>query len=353
MLHAVGVLRERRVDPAVLLERREPGIAEGSSPLSNAAREVLPDAVGHEKLGVLGPTIGALGQPDLLFAERLAVRRARVLLVGRTIGDVTVHDDQGGSIGGGAERVERPPQHVEIVGVADACHVPAIGDEARRHVLGERPVGVTFDRDLVVVVDPAEVGELEMTGERRRLPGNALHHAAVAGQRVDVIVEQLEPGPVEVPRHPAARDRHADAGRDALAERTRGRLDARGPAVLGVPRCLAVELAEALDIVERERGVTQPLVLGVHRLHFRQREHRVKQHRGVAHRQDEPIAVRPDGIAGVEPQEILPQAVDDRGHGHRGPGMSRLRRLHGIHRERADGVDGEALEVGRGHGWGK
>ena len=56
--------------------------------------EVLAHAVGHEELRVLGPAVGALGQPDLLVAERLAVRGGGVLLVRRAVADVAVDDDQ-------------------------------------------------------------------------------------------------------------------------------------------------------------------------------------------------------------------------------------------------------------------
>ena len=66
-------------------------------------------------------------------------------------------------------------------------------------------------------------------------------------------------------REPLARDRHADARREALAERARGRLDARRPPVLGVTRAAAIELAELLDVVERDRLLDQTLVLRVHR----------------------------------------------------------------------------------------
>ena len=48
--------------------------------LADAGREVLAHAVGDEELRVLGPAVGALGEPHLLLAERLAVRRARALL---------------------------------------------------------------------------------------------------------------------------------------------------------------------------------------------------------------------------------------------------------------------------------
>ena len=33
-----------------------------------------------------------------------------------------------------------------------------VGFIRRHHVFAERQVGVTFDRDLLVVVDPAEIG---------------------------------------------------------------------------------------------------------------------------------------------------------------------------------------------------
>src|SRR5262249_7499877 len=110
---------------------------------------------------------------------------------------------------------------------------------------------------------------------RRRLAGDALHHAAVAGQRVDVIVEHVEAGAIEVLGLPRARDGHADAGRDAGAERTGRRLDARGPAVLRMARALAVELAEALDVVELHRQLAEALVLGVDGLDAGQVQQRV------------------------------------------------------------------------------
>jgi hypothetical protein len=42
---------------------------------------VLADAVGDEELRVLGPAVVALGEADLLLAERLAVGFGGVLLV--------------------------------------------------------------------------------------------------------------------------------------------------------------------------------------------------------------------------------------------------------------------------------
>ena len=141
-----------------------------------------------------------------------------------------------------------------------------IAEEARRDILGEGDAGVALDGDVVVVVDPAEVVEAEMAGERGRLRADAFHQAAVAADRVDVVVEDLEAGLVVAAGEPLARDRHADAGGDALPQRTGRRLDARHPVIFRMPRRLAVELAEVADVVERDRRLAQALVLGIHGL---------------------------------------------------------------------------------------
>ena len=70
----------------------------------------------------------------------------------------------------------------------------------------------------------------------------------------------------------------------------------------------AVELAEALDGVERHRRLAERLVVGVDRLDAGQVQERVEQHRGVADRQHEAVAVRPDRLLGIVAQEALPEA---------------------------------------------
>ena len=58
------------------------------------ALEMLAHAVRHEELRVFRPAVAALRQTDFFLAERLAVRRAGVLLVRRAVADVAVDDDQ-------------------------------------------------------------------------------------------------------------------------------------------------------------------------------------------------------------------------------------------------------------------
>src|SRR5262249_19066471 len=198
----------------------------------------------------------ALRQSDLLLAQRLAVCRARILFVRRTIGDVTVDNYQCWSIRRAFECPECAIEHLQVIGVPNARDIPAESDEARGHIIAIGERRVTLDRYVVVVVDPAEIIELEMSRQRGGLSGNSFHHAAVAAQGVYVIIEQLESGTIEVAGQPALGDRHANASRQALPKRARCRFDARGPTVFRMAGAFAVKLSEALDILQRHRQLS-------------------------------------------------------------------------------------------------
>src|SRR5262249_41100732 len=70
---------------------------------------------------------------------------------------------------------------------------------------------------------------------------------------------------------------HAHAGGHTLAQGSRAGLDARGPAVFRMPRALAIELTETLDVVERDRQLAEPLVVRIDRLDAGEVQQRVQQ----------------------------------------------------------------------------
>ena len=189
VLHQLELLGQLGILRLVGLDLLEPGVAGLFPTLADAVLIVLVDAVGDEELGVLRPAVIPLCELDLFLAERLAVGGVGVLLVGRTPGDVAVDDDQRRPIIRLLEDLQGPVQHRRVVGVAHAGDVPAVADEPGGDVLAEGQLGVAFDGDLVVVVDPAEVRQLEVRGQRGGLAGDALHHATVAADGVDVVVE--------------------------------------------------------------------------------------------------------------------------------------------------------------------
>jgi len=150
---------------------------------------------------------------------------------------------------------ERLFDSLNVIGIANAQNVPAVGQKTRGHVFGERDVRVPFNADVIVVVDPAEVIEIEMTGEGSSFGSNAFHHAAVTGDGVDVVVEDFKTGFVVSVGEPFLGDSHAHAGRDTLSERASGGFHSRHPMIFRVAGRFAVELTKPANIVQPDRGL--------------------------------------------------------------------------------------------------
>jgi hypothetical protein len=81
---------------------------------------------------------------------------------------VAVHDDERRTVLCVLERGERARQQVQIIGITDAQDVPAVAKEARSNIFCESERGTAFDGDLIIVVDPAQVRELEVSGQGGR-----------------------------------------------------------------------------------------------------------------------------------------------------------------------------------------
>src|SRR5207247_1032872 len=153
---------------------------------------------------------------------------------------MAVEKQEGGPAARLAEDLEGALDAVGIIGIADPQNVPPVTQEPRCNVLREGDARVAFDGDVVVVVDPAEIVEAQMRGQGRGFRGNAFHHAAISANSIDVVIEDLEPGPVVTAGEPLLSDGHPHACGDALPERTSRSLDSRDPVVLGVTGGFAV-----------------------------------------------------------------------------------------------------------------
>ena len=49
-------------------------------------------------------------------------------------------------------------------------------------------------------------------------------------------------------------------------------------------------------------------------------------------------------MLGIVAEDLVPERVGHRGQGHRRAGMAAVGRLHGVHREGANRIDGELLD---------
>ena len=208
--------------------------------------------------------------------------------------------------------------------------MPAVGLVALADVLGEGERRVALDRDVVVVVEDDQAAEAEVAGQRARLGGDPLLEVAVGDDHVGEVADHLL---VEAGGEHALAERHADRGRDALSERPGGGLDPRRVAVLGVAGGRRAELAEVLEVVERDPVPGQV-------------QDRVQEHRRVAGRQHEAVARGPVRVL----RRMAHHArVEQVGHGrqrHRRARVARVGLLDRVHRERADGVDAQLVERG-------
>ena len=174
-----------------------------------------------------------------------------------------------------------------------------------------------------------------MTGERRGLVADALHEAAVAGDDVRVVVDELRAEAIA--QHPLG-DRHPDGVAEPLAERPGRRLDARRVAGLGVTGGPRLELPEGLDVRELEAVAAEV-------------EHRVLEDRGVAVGQHEAVAVGPLGVGRVVLEDPAVEHVGEGGEGHGRALVAALGAQRGVHGEAADQGDRLSLDVGGERGW--
>ncbi len=330
---------------AIGFERRLPRFAQRAAALADAVAKSLADPVRHQELRILRPAVGALGKAHFLFAERVAVGRGRVLLVRRAVADDAVDNDEGRTVFGAAKGLQCVDDPRPVVRVADPQDIPAIPFESALHVLAESEIGVAFDGDRVAVVDPAQIRQPKMSGQRGGFACHPFHEVTVAADHIDVVIEQNEIRPVVARRKPTRCDRHPDAVSAALPERTGRGLDAGGEAVFGMSGRDAVDRAELLDVIEADRRFVGD-ASALQTAHPRQMQQRIKQHRGMPGREHEAVAVGPKRIGGVVAQELLPQRVDDRGKRHRRSGMTGIRLLHGVDGQGANGIDAELI-VGR------
>ena len=269
--------------------------------------------------GAVLPAIGGLGVGDQLLIGQRAVALGGVLRRGAERDMRLAGDHRGARVGLGG--LDRPVDRLGVVPV-DRLHVPARGLEALGLIgdVGDRHLAV--DGDAVVVEEHDELGELLHARKRDRLLAHALHEAAVTGHHPSVVIDDL--GAVFRAQHLFG-DGKAHRVGDALAERAGGGLDGVEILALGVTGGLGAPLAEVLDLFERHF-----LVAG-------QMQHRVEQHRAVAHRENEAVAVGPGRRLGVEFHMLVEQHGRDVGHAHRHAGVARIGGGNGVEGQGADG----------------
>jgi len=163
-------------------------------------------------------------------------------------------------------------------------------------------------------------------------------------QHVHVVAEQIEARLAIARGEPLPGQRHPHAGGDALAQRAGRHLDPRRFAVFRMPGAGAAQLAEIADVVQRDGRLVQDLAV-FDFPNAGQVQHRVQQHGSVAAGQNKSVSGRPPGVFRVVPHLMVPDRIGHRRQRHRGPRMAAVGLLDRVHRQGADRVDCQLLEV--------
>ena len=104
---------------------------------------------------------------DLLVAQRRAVRVVVPALLGEPLPMMVLQQIRLGSVG-----LPRAPRWrlrwLRVVAVDVRHHLPAVGLETLRRVVGEPAVDVAVDRDAVVVVEGDQLAQPQRAGQRTR-----------------------------------------------------------------------------------------------------------------------------------------------------------------------------------------
>lgn len=227
---------------------------------------------------------------------------------------------------------------------------------------------------MVVVIDSNEVAQLQVTSHGGGLTGDTLHGAAIAEEGVGVVVEELVAGLVEDTSGVSLGNGQTDGVGETLAKGTSGDLDTGSVVGLGVTGGRAVELlssklvrclsnltqhgtyTEVLQVVHRE-GVAEQVQQSIlqHATvavpirsslsgwcscygNPRSQVETAPGHAGISEqdiRENKTVPVNPVGVLGVEVHELVEQDVGDRGHAHRGTGVTRVGLGGGINLETA------------------
>src|SRR5713101_2139227 len=115
-----------------------------------------------------------------------------ILLMRRAVANVAVHYNQRRPIGGLVKYLVRTGQHGEVVGIGDPRDIPPVADKAGHHVFAEGPCRGTVQRHAVIVVNPAQARELEMSRERSSFARYTFHEVSISADHIYFEIEDFK-----------------------------------------------------------------------------------------------------------------------------------------------------------------
>ena len=105
---------------------------------------------------------------------------------------------------------KRAHHRVHIIGVAYTQHIPSVSQVASAWIIAVRKIRLAFNGDVIVVVNPNQIIQLQMARDTASLAAHAFHHAAVTTNRVCAEIKNLKAWAIECCGQPLLCHRHAN-----------------------------------------------------------------------------------------------------------------------------------------------
>ena len=87
------------------------------------------------------------------------MRFGSILSVRRAIANMSVQNEERGPAFCLPKNVEGMFNSSNVIGVTNPENIPPVSRKARRNIFGKGDACISFDRDVIVIVNPAEVIE--------------------------------------------------------------------------------------------------------------------------------------------------------------------------------------------------
>ena len=198
------------------------------------------------------PFHGFACQRDFFFAQWLTVCFCCIYAVGAALADVGFADDERG-LGGRLFGLGNGGIYcINIVPVDGANHVPLVGFKAFGSVIAKPGRNLPVNADAVIVIQGNKLVELPCACQGAGFMADTFHQAAVAHKYISVVVKHFQLGAVELGCQQLFGQRHAHRIANALPQRARGGFYAWSYAHFRVACGFAVQLAEILQLFDRQ-----------------------------------------------------------------------------------------------------
>ena len=207
--------------------------------------------LGHEERRIGRPAEAFLGLAHVFQPKRRTVSLEAILLR-RTEAEMRAYRDQcwPRQVGSGGLQGRMDRGHVGAI--RDGKGLPAVRLEPLRAILGETHGRAGRQRDAVVVIQADQLAKPEMPCQRRGLGCHALHQVTVADDCPGAVINERVSVAVVAGGQMGLADRQSDRVGQSLAQRTSGQFDAGSKAALGMARRAAAQLAEFLQVFQRQ-----------------------------------------------------------------------------------------------------